>query len=314
MIRHMLRAIAVLTLACPVIANATSGAFSFGVIAIGTAAPSGEMSLRTTISESDKDNLAFVVSNGIKTMAEPCDDVLYSSRRDVLESAQNGLILSLTASDWSDCKRPNGRSAAIERLTRLRESFFAEPFSFGATRIPLIRQSLAPKFRSYGENARWKVGDFLFATINLPANNNHFLAEAGRNGEFEDRLIANRDWLQKTFVLAARKDIEGIVLFSDGNPLEKPSAAMLARLPGRRDGFQEIRQAISTLAKKFPGKILLVYNKPRSRKTISGEITWQGNIGQMQSRPGWTKITADPNVPALFIVEGQPSRGDSERP
>ena len=93
--------------------------------------------------------------------------------------AENALIVSLAASDWVNCKAKNGKSIAIERLNRVRELFFAEDVSFGDTDISLIRQSSSAKFRSYAENARWEYGDILFATINLPADNNHYLPEAG---------------------------------------------------------------------------------------------------------------------------------------
>ena len=34
------------------------------------------------------------------------------------------------------------------------------------------------KFRAYSENARWEIGNVMFATFNLPANNNHYRIEA----------------------------------------------------------------------------------------------------------------------------------------
>jgi len=132
---------------------------------------------------------------------------LYSDRKTLLDEAKNGLIVSLTASDWTECKNAHGRSAAAERLNRLRDLFFVDEFSLGASKIPLVRQSTMPKFRSYVENARWEVDNVLFATINLPAANNHYRTDAGRNSEFEDRLIANRDWLHRIFMFAAHRKI-----------------------------------------------------------------------------------------------------------
>ncbi len=80
-------------------------------------------------------------------------------------------------------------------MSNIRNLCFADEFSFNASKIPLIRQSTSPKFRSYAKNARWEIGNVVFTAINLPATNNHYLAEDGRNSEFEDRQIANCEWL-----------------------------------------------------------------------------------------------------------------------
>jgi hypothetical protein len=276
--------------------------FSFGVIAQSHKA-ADETDLRAAIAETDKDNLAFVVANGIKSGAEPCSDDIYLRRMALLNEAKNGLILSLAASDWAACRQKNGKSAAMDRLNRTRDLFFADEFSFGASRIPLVRQSATPKFRNNGENARWEFGDVLFATINLPANNNHYLSDAGRNSEFEDRMIANQDWLQKIFKFATRKKLNGIVLFCDGNPLLAPSAASLR---GRRDGFHEIREKLTALAAKFPGMVLIVHGQIEPKPSVSAAIHWRGNLGDLEAGSSWTKLTVNPSAPTLFAINDHP--------
>lgn len=294
-----------LTAACPALAQPNE--FSFGAIAPAFNSGPDESILRMAIAETDADNLAFVVANGIKANTEPCSDMLYTRRKSLLDEAKNGLVLSLAANDWIDCKRENGKSAAIERLNRLRDMFFADDFSFGTTRIPVVRQSSTPKFRSYGENARWEVGNVMFATINLPANNNHFRPEAGRNSEFEDRLIANHDWLQRIFTFATRKKLDGIVLFSDGNPLFEPSRLSPAGVSSRRDGFMETRQQLIALAAKFSGKILIVHGQADPKSSTSNGITWRENLGDMGLGSGWKKITVGPSNPALFAIKNTSS-------
>ena len=116
------------------------------------------------------------------------------------------MIVMPAASDWSDCKNSAGRTAAIERLNRLRELYYAEPESLGERKLDVTRLSANAKFRSYAENAHWVVGDVLYATVNVPANNNHYLPEAGRNSEYEDRLVANRFWLNRLFALARAQE------------------------------------------------------------------------------------------------------------
>jgi hypothetical protein len=276
--------------------------FSFAVIAHLFTKKTDESSLRNAIAETDADNLAFVVANGIKSHTEPCTDQIYARRKALLEEAQNGLILSLAASDWADCRINDGRSAAIERLNRIRELFFVDEFSFGSARVPLVRQSLMPKFRSYGENARWRIGDILFATINLPANNNRYLSAAGRNSEFEDRLIANRAWLEQLFNTAARKRLKAVVIFSDGNPLAKSTSSSLFSLHRKRDGFTEIRRQLTALASGFKGKTLIIHGQAAGEDPSPNDIVWRNNLGQLEVGSDWTKITFNSSSPSLFSV------------
>jgi hypothetical protein len=291
----------------PASAHADAETFSFGVIAHAYTASSDESALRSTMTATDTENLAFVVANGVKSNTEPCTDQLYNRRKTLLEESGHGLILSLAASDWVDCRRTDGRSAAIERLNRIRDLFFAGEFSFGSTRIPLVRQSLTPKFRNYGENAQWMIGDVMFATINLPAKNNHFLSAAGRNSEYEDRQVANRTWLQQLFNAATRKNLKAIVIFCDGNPFAKPEPPSLFGLSASRDGFSDIRRQITTLGSNFRGKVLVIHGQQDPDMSLARNIDWRENLGILGVGSGWTKLTLDPSLPAMFAVNSFPA-------
>ncbi len=299
MLFSWLSACLVLTwLTLPQAAFAADSGFAFGFIAhpFGDAL-ADESDLRQALTEMDRENLAFVVVGGLKSAIEPCSDEIYEQRRNLLSRAKNGVVVSLAGSDWSDCSYRNGKSAALERLNRLRELFFADDMSFGASKIPLIRQSTNAKFRAYAENTRWEIGGIMFATLNLPADNNRYLTAAGRNSEFEDRLVANRDWLQRITMYAKRKKHHGIVIFCDGSPLTPPNQ----RNP--RDGFREVRQQLTTLAAKFPGKILLIHNRPpHAGKPALATIRWKGNLGDLPVESGWINLQVSPQRGDLFSV------------
>jgi hypothetical protein len=283
--------------------------FSFAVVANSFRNGADGVALTRAIEETDDDNLAFVVVNGIKSPDEPCSDELYGQRREMLNGAKNGLVLSLAGSDWIRCRHANGRSAAIDRLNRLREMFYTGEMSLGGSRIPLQRQSLTPKFRAYGENARWEFERIMFATINLPAENNHFLPDAGRNSEFEDRLIANNDWLQRLFQQAGRKKFAGIVLFCDGDPL-----AVAPRAGPRRDGFTEIRQKLLELTSRFPGKVLVIHSGAQAQSTSPPAIAWRKNLGTYPVHSGWSGFTVDPAASMPFSVRGVAPAAGNQRP
>jgi hypothetical protein len=278
--------------AAPSMAN--NDGFSFGVIAHPFRHSTNDAELSRAIEESDADNLAFIVVNGLKASDEPCTDRLYEQRMALLQSARNGLIVSLAASDWAECRSESGRSSAIGKLNRLRELLFGDEFSLGTSRIPVIRQSTIAKFRGFPENARWEIDRVMFATVNIPANNNHYVLDAGRNSEFEDRLVANRDWLNRVFTFARHRKLDAVVLFCDGNPLGPPQTSA-----ARRDGYAETRKLINTLATKFPGKVLIVHGQNDRRSGTAG-IRWRGNLAELGTGPGWRKVTINRSQPALF--------------
>jgi hypothetical protein len=275
----------------------------FGVIGHSFMA-GGEDKLKEAIGETSEKSLAFVVVTGIKAASESCADKLYQQRRDLIDDANRPMIVAPAASDWAECKNSAGRPNAIERLARLRELFFAEPQSLGAKKIALTRQSMSPRFRSYAENAHWEVGKVLYATLNIPSHNNHYLAAAGRNSEFEDRLVANRFWLNRLFAIAKSDHAEAIVLFSEGDlrPFSEPTG-LRALLPrSGNDGYAEPRRLVLGLARKFDGKVLLVDGAglPKGAKPA---IEWRGNVGHLSVGAGALEVSVTTDGAPAFKVK-----------
>jgi hypothetical protein len=277
----------------------------FGVIGHSLAAGDEER-LKQAIAETDDKSVSFIVVTGIKGALEPCSDKLYLKRRDLIDDTRRPVVVALAASDWTDCKNSAGRSNAIERLARLRELFYAEPHSLGAKKIELTRQSLSPRFRGYAENAHWVVGKVLYATINLPANNNHYLPAAGRNSEYEDRLVANRFWLNRLFAIAKSDKVDAIVLFSEGDlkPFSEPTGlrALLRRAAPGHDGFAEPRRLVLSLAQKFKGKVLLI-DSAGLAKGAKPAIEWHGNVGHMSVGAHALEVSVAPAVEPMFAVK-----------
>jgi hypothetical protein len=287
-------------------ADGKAGGFQFGVIGHSFKSGADEAVLKHAIAGANHASPAFVVATGVKAATEPCTDKLYASRHALLDASSAPMVVSLAGSDWSACLNSAGRSNAIDRLNRLRELFYRDSETLGAKRLPVTRLSSSAKFRSYAENAHWQVGQVLFATINLPANNNHFRPEAGRNSEYEDRLVANRAWLHRLFTLAVRQKMEGLVLFSDGDVgLEaEPGFSLLQRFETRRDGFAEPRKQIKTLAAKFKGKVLLVDTQIVKQAANEPSIHWQGNVGHLNLAADWTEVRVAPASATLFAIKG----------
>ncbi|HJV50168.1 MAG TPA: hypothetical protein VJ652_01840 [Noviherbaspirillum sp.] len=295
--KQLLRYALLGSLSLHLLAAAAPREFSFGVISPPHKAANESM-LREALEQTDSENLAFVVVNGIKSADEPCSDRLYNDRKALLDTSKNRLIVSPAASDWATCVGGNGKSSAYGRLSRLRDLFFSDDFAPDSSRMAMVRQSAMVKFRSYAENARWEMGNIMFATLNLPRNNNHYVTDAGRNSEFEDRLVANRDWLRRVYMNAARKKMAGVVLFCDGNPLAQPASSS-----AMRDGFAETRRYLTGFAAKFPGKTLLIHNAQAPSGIPPSSLRWRRNLGELALPPGALKLTVRPSSPALFGVE-----------
>jgi hypothetical protein len=297
-------------LAAPVHAARDGGqeareAHRFGVIGHSFDKP-GDERLKKALAQTSDKSLAFVVVTGIKAGSEPCGDKLYQERRDLVDKAKRPVIVLPAGSDWTDCRNSAGRTNAIERLNRMRELFHGEPASLGAKKLPLARLSSSPRFRSYAENAHWTVDSVLYATVNIPANNNHYLAAAGRNSEYEDRMVATRFWLNRLFTLARGDKVDAIVLFTEGDlkPLAEPTGlrSLLRRAPVGQDGFAATRKQVQALAQKFDGKVLLVDSAALPKKGKPA-IEWRDNVGHVSVGAEAVEVKVTPGEKTLFTLK-----------
>ena len=278
----------------------------FGVIGHSFAHGGSEAQLEKSLAKNTNGSLAFVVATGIKASSEPCTDELYQHRRDLIEEARRPVVVVPAASDWAECKNAAGRLVNIERLNRLRELLYAEPSALGAGPLMLARQSASPKFRSYAENAYWIVGDVLYATVNIPSNNNHYRPEAGRNSEFEDRVVANRFWLRRLFAQAKRSKLAAVVLFSEGDVkalIDEPGLlARFGRTPATQDGFALPRRQIVQLAGQFQGKVLLIDTAPVANGSEPA-IAWKGNLGHVSIGSRAVHVEVRPKTEPVFTID-----------
>lgn len=278
----------------------------FAVIGHTFTAGGSEAQREQAVARTRKPELDFVVVTGIKGNKEACSDELYTRRRDMLDDMQHPVIILPAASDWSTCRNSSGKPAAIERLNRLRELLYEDQDAPGARMASLSRLSANTRYRSYAENAEWTVASVLYATINLPSDNNHYRPEAGRNSEYEDRAVANRFWLTKLFGQAKRRKMAALVLFSEGDVnilTDEPGLlARLGRSTGGMDGYAAIRRQVGALAKKFNGKVLLIDTAPVPNGTEPA-ILWKDNIGHVSVGNRTMRVQVTPGAEQLFRLD-----------
>jgi len=111
----------------------------------------------------------------------------------------------------------------LERLQRWREIFCDTPGAFC-------------------EHQRWEVGGWVFVTLNVPGSNNNV-----RHAEHRPRMQAVLAWLEEAAALAGKR--AGLVVLMQANPF--------VTLP--RDGYAPLREQLSDLGARFPGKIILIH-------------------------------------------------------
>ena len=245
-------------------ASETQGAFSFALVGTGTEDLVESEMLANLLRAVDASSAQFVVhfdaGNG---KSASCSDAALASRKAALDASAKPVVPVAGAGDWSACAAL--RTDPIERLNRLRELTFGANESLGQTRLQWVRQSAMPRYHRYNENLRWQSGPILFIAIDIPDNNNNFRFGAGRNGEFEERLVANRIWLERAFRIAAERRMLGIVIAIDADPrFETPLHPPDARTR-ERDGYYEFKIALRDMSLRFSGQVLLVQGRaPRA--------------------------------------------------
>ncbi|HZZ01781.1 hypothetical protein [Paraburkholderia sp.] len=248
--------------------HAETPRYAFAVIANTMQSPADEAPTQRLIEAIGRDReVSFIVYDGnLKGAKEACRDALYERRHALLETSRAALFFIPGQHDWADCGTAEaGGFDPVERLDQLRQTLFTDSASMGQNPIALTRESEVSRFRPFRENVRWQVGDTVFVGLNAPGPNNHYLTAGGRNGEFEDRVIANAFWLEHAAEYAKRRDARAIVVFIQGDPdperYERPDRFAWLRFTRntRRDGFLEFKRSLVKLAQIFRGPVLVIH-------------------------------------------------------
>ncbi len=241
--------------------------YAFAVVANVVTEPGDESTLQRLVDGIGRNpQVSFVVYDGnLRGPRESCSDALFERRRGLLDASRAPVVFVPGQRDWVSCGTGGaGNYDPVERLDYLRQNFFNDANALGETPLALTRESEVSRFRPYRENARWQVGDTVFVALNAPDGNNHFLNAGGRNGEFEDRVIANGFWLEHAAEFARRRNARAIVIFMQADALpereERPDRfAWLRFHRAPRDGYAELRRSLLKLAENFRGPIIIVH-------------------------------------------------------
>jgi hypothetical protein len=311
--------------------------FQFAAIGDTGYSKKSEAELDRMIATMNKEALAFVVHVGDfeadprpymrspTSVTEPCTDASFKSVLAQFQTSEHPFILTPGDNDWTDCHLL--KLDPLERLAKVRESFFPQGRSLGKKTIAVESQAKDSNFAKYRENLAWSVNVVSFMTMHIVGSNNNKGRTPEMDGEANERTAANIAWLKKAFADAKANNALGLVLITQANPgFETQWTPSLKdryfRLfPGvtppkesQPSGFDDILDAVTAEMESYDKPTLFIHgdthifhiSKPlvsKKTKRFVDNFTRVEVFGDPDSH--WVRVTVDPAKPALFTIEAE---------
>jgi len=137
----------------------------------------------------------------------------------MLQRIRHPVIVTPGDNDWTDCHFLTVRKAdPLDRLTRVRATFFPEGRSLGQRTIAVESQAKDAQYAKFRENLRWSVGGVTFATVHIVGSNDNFGRTPEMDVEHRERKAANIAWMKQAFALAKTTGSRGLCLVVQANP------------------------------------------------------------------------------------------------
>jgi hypothetical protein len=232
----------------------------------------------------------------IKSGSTTCTDDRFAAVADVFATFEDPLVYTPGDNEWTDCHRlNNGSYDPLERLSAIRELFFADP---GAT---LGRH---PKRVDYQpalvENVRWIESRVAFATLHVVGSDNglapwtgNAAPTAAQAAEVQARVAATLEWIDATFDVAEAEGLDGVVLMMQADTWD----------PAPTAGQQAVVDRVAARTAAFDGQVLLLQGD--SHTYLADNPTGLANFRRVvvhgETLPfEYLRLTIDPRGPDLF--------------
>jgi hypothetical protein len=259
------------------IAPAPTGPFEIALIGdTGYSADQDKLLLKTRTAISSRP-YAFVAHAGdIQHPDEPCTDERLQYVYEVFDGFTAPFVFTPGDNEWADCPHPT------ERLSAIRQRFFSTDQSLGQHRMMLTRQG-AP----WVENARWTVGNVVFATLNVPG-------PTGRQSDAEGLSDANIAWLGAAFDAAEAQDSPGVMIIWQDDPFD-----------GNSD--RDLENVLISRAREFGKPVVLVHGDTHVYR-LGKNWREAPNLIELQTfaleqTDWWVGVRVDPSSAAVFSFE-----------
>ena len=238
----------------------TSFAQSFKFVAIGDMPynpPKDYVRYERLITEINRLKPSFTLFIGdTKSGSSNCSDEFNQLVKNYFNQFNGPLIYSIGDNEWTDCHRPlAGSYEPLERLARLRQTFFQNKMSLGKQALQLTRQSdLDPQYSKFVENSSFVKNGVLFVNVHIPGSNNNFERDEAAKAEYRERNQANLSWIKRAFDLASTKQYVGLVIFYQADMFytgKEPSDP--------ESGYRDTLLSLSKHAEELKKPILLIH-------------------------------------------------------
>jgi hypothetical protein len=200
-------------------------------------------------------DLAFVAHVGdINASDQSPSDTLLAARFAEFDASAHPFIYTPGDNEWTDSHTPQGGGLdPLQRLARLRATFFPDGRSLGRRTLALVRQSEDPNFTPFRENARWTHGGVVFLTVHNVGSNNGLGRDAAGDEEHAGRNRANLAWLREGFADAQRQHAPAIMIFTHAQMFTN-------RTPEQLVGARDFLALLEDLTLQFaPKPVVLVH-------------------------------------------------------
>lgn len=278
----------------------------FTIIALGDA-PYGKPEevyapYETLISTINSRNPSLVIHVGdTKSGSTPCSDEILDKQLMFMNSFASPTLYTPGDNEWTDCyRKAAGEFDPVERLTRIRTTYFANPAqSFGQKKMEVASQAAA----GYPENARLMMNDVMFVTAHVVGSNNNFeVRDPEAAAEFFARDKANVAWLRESFAEAS--NAKALVLSIQANLFEFDWNEFDDETWLRHSGFINFGNALIEEAAKFGKPVLLVYGDSHVYRNARPFPTKAANVMALEV-PGEkemhaVEVTIDPVTSGVF--------------
>lgn len=249
-----------------------------------------ELQYRVVMKDIARHDLVSVIHVG-DAFWRPCSDAMYAKTRARLDALPHPVVYTPGDNEWFDCWEPRvGGYVPGERLAQLRKTFFSNPGrSLGAQPIALASQ------KDFPENARWRHGSIVFATVHVIGSKNGLLDFPGRTAA-DDEEVRRREaavlaWLRETFAEARATDATAVVIAFHTNVFQTFDA------PDWRAAFAPFIAALEDEARRF-GKPVLAAQGGSHVYIVDRPLPAAPNLTRLQvpGSPivGWVRVSVNP--------------------
>lgn len=149
----------------------------------------------------------------------PGDDATYDYVLKTFGASRNPLVVTPGDNDWADLFEMRSRTFdPLERLRKVRSSFYPPGSSLGQRKMPLASQAdVDGRHAAFRENQAWSLHGIEFATAHIIGSNDNVGRSPAMDAEQLQRKAANLDWIKRAFAQARERKALGLVLIIHAN-------------------------------------------------------------------------------------------------